>query len=318
MDMSKKILQSSDTVIQNFIRLLDSQQLSGLIIYDYIDDEARKCIFRNMSRRAQEMLNEDILYWKETVNKNYKQFEELLKKYPDSKNNGCIFIADLVNSSAKINILGDENYYEDILLKYNTILLESINENDGRVIKNIGNTYLAVFHDNFFAMKCCIEAQDKFNEINKKRDMEDRISVKMVLHNGEYRFKRMENNNIDIYGSSINYAAIMIENAKEDQISVSGAFLDQWNRIDYNHLIEEINQDSQNIGYHLVLDKEINQDAPNIDNLLEVVKLEQKIYNNITFNSLGSFNFSGFEDKQELFCVIIKDKGNTMEKGSNL
>jgi class 3 adenylate cyclase len=306
-DISKKILQSSDTVIQNFVVLLDSRQLSGLIIYDYIDDEARECIFRNFSRIAKHMLKEDILYWKETVNKNYKQFEELLKKYPDSKNNGCIFIADLVNSAAKINILGDENYYEDILLKYNTILSESINENDGRVIKNIGNTYLAVFHDNFFAMKCCIEAQDKFNEINKKRDMEDRISVKMVLHNGEYRFKRLETNNIDIYGSSINYAAIMIENAKKDQISVSRAFLDQWNRIDYNHLIEEINQDSQNVGYHLVLDKEINPNPPNIDNLLEIVKLEQKIYNNITFNSLGSFNFSGFEDKQELFNVIIKD-----------
>jgi class 3 adenylate cyclase len=244
-----------------------------------------------MSTRAAHMIKEDISLYKGILGKTYKLLDEVIENFPNSKNTGTILFTDLVNSTARINLLGDEDYYENILLKHNTILLETIGDNDGRVIKNIGDAYLAIFWNGFNAIKCCIESQYKFNKMNEQRDIDNRILVRMALHCGEYSFKQVEHNNIDVYGSSINYAARMVGNTGGGQISVSKAFIDSWGAGEgFNYSVEETKKSLEEYG-----------------DLRRIFELKNELFKNITFDSIGLFNFKGFENEQELYCVNLSE-----------
>ena len=283
MDLSKEILLCTDEFLKDFIKRIGP--FPNFIVH-HMDDEAQKCIIRQMNRYYAYLYKEEIIFWKNFFITTEKKLDEVMNTYHDSKNNGCILFTNLVNSTFKINLMGDEDYYEDILLKHNTVLLDSIKENDGRVIKNIGDAYLAIFGGCFDALRCCIQAQNNLNRMNEGRDAEDKIFVRMALHYGDYSIKQAENNSIDVYGSSINYAARMVGNTGGGQISVSKAFLDGWEKIDYNESIESIKYACD---------------------LLDMVKLEQKLYNSINFNPIGLFNFKGFENEQELYSVDLSE-----------
>jgi class 3 adenylate cyclase len=212
----------------------------------------------------------------------------------NTPNTGYIVFTDLVNSTAKINLLGDNNYYQNVLLKHNEILQKTIKNNNGRIIKNIGDSYLAVFGDHVNAVKACVESQLEFETINRERDPDDKISVRMALHTGEYTLKLVENDNIDIYGSSINYAARMIACAGGGQIVVSKALIDDWTENDIDKIAYlNLKWCEQN---HLVKRNDINH-------FKKIYQLKKWFYKNVSVNQVGMFRFKGFDKEQELFCL---------------
>jgi class 3 adenylate cyclase len=207
-------------------------------------------------------------------------------------NTGYILFTDLVNSTAKINLLGDNNYYQNVLLKHNEILQKTIKNNNGRIIKNIGDSYLAVFGDHINAVKACVESQLEFETINKERDPDDKISVRMALHTGEYTLKLVENDNIDIYGSSINYAARMVACAEGGQVFVSEALVEDWIENDIDKIAYlNLKWCEQN---HLVKRNDINH-------FKKIYQLKKWFYKNVTLNSAGMFHLKGFDKEHELF-----------------
>jgi len=226
-DLSNKIFICTDQMLQQFMRGLDS---NGLIAFveQYLDENALKDILENMSFRAQDLFLADMQSYKDGRTKYEEKLDQIIQSNPNITSKGCILFTDLVNSTEKINMLGDDNFYEHVLIKHNSILQECINKNRGRIIKNIGDAYLAIFRDNFDALKCCIRAQNKFKELNQERASNDQIIVRMAIHYGEYSKKIMENGNVDVYGTSVNYAARIVSNTGGGQIYVSKDFINDW------------------------------------------------------------------------------------------
>jgi class 3 adenylate cyclase len=305
MDLSNKLFVCTDEMLQKFIVQLDS---NGLIAFidRYLDENALKDILANFSLRAADLLLADRQAVRDGLTKYEEILDEVIKSNPNMINKGCILFTDLVNSTAKINLLGDSDFYEQVLIKHNSILQECINSNGGRIIKNIGDAYLAIFRNKFDALKCCITAQEKFRNLNKGKNSENQIIIRMALHFGEFHKKIMENNNIDVYGSSVNYAARMVANTGGGQICVSKDFIENWKaeieKIDnsmeeWKKRIEDY--DPENWHYYKINDFKKDYES----------KLSDKnLYNTIEFSSIGWFSFKGFEKEQELYCVIIKNQ----------
>ena len=80
MDFSQKITQCSDEILQDFMRKVDSSELVHLMTYDF-SEEAKECIFKNMSERAKNMLKEDIEYFMATKERLQKYLDESIQKF---------------------------------------------------------------------------------------------------------------------------------------------------------------------------------------------------------------------------------------------
>jgi class 3 adenylate cyclase len=314
MDISEKILFCTDEILMDCLRKVNSLELVCLISSNVINEYAQKCIYRLMSIRAQEILKKDIEYYNndiEDVNNLKNKFEiylnESINMYPESKNENAILFTDLVNSTEKINLLGDDEYYEKILTKHNAILSESINKYNGRIIKTIGDAYLAIFYKELDAIRSCIYAQNMFNAINVDRDKNYHIVVRMAVHLGKFYLKVTENI-VDVYGSEINYAARMVGFTGGNQISVSKKFINNWpNTQDIinsnNERIKELEKD---------IKEQEEEKVPNIDETKNILDLYKKnasevieLCTKIKFNSLGFFSFKGFDNDQELYGVNL-------------
>ncbi|MDR0719817.1 MAG: adenylate/guanylate cyclase domain-containing protein, partial [Treponema sp.] len=276
MDVSEKIMLCSDEMLREFFihsHIFGANNLfaegSHLLIRKYTEK----------NREAVEKYNQTL----DSI-MNSTKYKTL--------NTGYILFTDLINSRAKINLLVDNNYYQNVLLKHNEILQKTIKNNNGRIIKNIGDSYLAVFGDPLNAVKACVESQMEFETINKGRDPDDKISVRMALHTGEYTLKLVENDNIDIYGSSINYAARMIAYAGGGQIFVSKALVDDWTENDIDKVAYlNLKWCEQN---HLVKKNDIRH-------FKKIYQLKKWFYKNVTVSPAGIFHFKGFDKEQELF-----------------
>jgi flagellar motor switch protein FliG len=83
MDLSQKIVSCTDEILQDFIVKVDSTELVHLMAYDFTED-ANKCIFRNMSERAQTMLKEDIEWFKNTKERLQNFLDESMQKFQQS------------------------------------------------------------------------------------------------------------------------------------------------------------------------------------------------------------------------------------------
>ena len=307
MDFSQKIIFCTDEILQDFIKKVDSSELVHLMTYVF-NEEANECIFRNMSERAKDMLKEDIGYFKDTKKKLECFLDESIQSFPENTTEKAVLFTDLVNSTAKINLLGDNDYYENVLLKHNTILSDSIRNNSGRIIKTIGDAYLAIFITNFNALKACIEAQKKIKETNMNRNVDNQIFVRMALHYGKFSLKVIENGSVDVYGSEINYAARIVGVTGGNRIFVSKKYFDEWQKwMDVDTLKTRLKEDEERLeNKKNELNNEYNE-LNNLKNRIKIYKENIELMEKIKFSSAGFFSFKGFENEQELFTVNLEE-----------
>jgi len=342
MDISDKILRCSDRALFNFIfnNFKDHQEMVDFFIY-YLNEPAQDCIarfFRNDCLLRTQIfadIEDKILFNKLRIK--YKKSLDIYNRVLDNcmaeceshKNTGYILLTDIVDSTTKINSLGDNDYYENVLLKHNKILQKSIKYNEGRIIKNIGDAYLAVFTNKINALKACIEAQLEFEEINNGRDIDKKILVRMALHKGDYSLKSVENSYIDIFGSSVNYAARMVACTGGGQISVSQEFIAGWQisetciekvfnsstseYVARKKYIDEEELENDDVGddpiayqhrsfkYITIEDTSVSIYDPQYFEIIN--HLLKEFHNKISFKSFGQFSFKGFDIEQELFNV---------------
>jgi len=83
MDLSEKIVSSTDKVLQDFMCKVDSTELVHLMTYHF-NDEVNECIFRNMSEKAKIMLKEDIEYFRDTKNRLEHFLDESIQKFSEN------------------------------------------------------------------------------------------------------------------------------------------------------------------------------------------------------------------------------------------
>lgn len=287
MDLSKKLLLSSDDAVATWVGKVKTEHLLMLMNY-HLSDEANACILRTMSFVDQKTFKDRMLKSKTIINDCSALLDKINKKYPEAMNKNAILFTDLVNSTEKIMLLGDNKYYNQVIVEHNNILSECILENNGRVIKTIGDAYLAVFFDSMMALLACISAHKRFQKINQKRKKDYKIQVRMAIHYGELNLKLSDKKFIDVYGASINYASRMVRYAGGGEIFISK------NAIDSYEIIRKLIIDLYKKGN--------TKKSKSFKDILEPkIKTIYEISNKIKFPSAGFFSFKGFKGDQELY-----------------
>lgn len=287
MDLSTKFALMGDTQIQEVLRELDSDDLKELMVY-HLDDQARNILAANMSVRAWEEIRKDVAASRNLEQRVGEIIDSLSGLYAESSR-GVILFTDLVNSTVRQNILGDTDYYEQVITVHNEIMHGVIGANFGRIIKTIGDAFLATFAEAWRALLAAIQLLDELEKHNQNATEQQQIVVRLALHSGEFSYKRLANGAVDIYGTDVNYAARIVGISAGGEIWFSRAFAD----------VLETNLDRL---------KQLSSGTPVGDDPAELAQRHAldaflTSYSPQRVRSLGLFSFKGYEEDQELFTL---------------
>jgi len=128
-----------------------------------------------------------------------------------------------------------EQYPEEMksaLAKHDALLKETIEKNNGQIIKTTGDGFHAVFSTAIDAVKASLDAQRNFQTSEVSETSEVSLRVRMGLHTGEAELR-----DGDYYGSTLNRAARIMSIGHGGQILLSETTL----QISREHLSENIN-----------------------------------------------------------------------------
>ena len=298
--LDKELQIASDAIIRGFLSNIYEEQLNDLITY-HLSEDAKICLFRNMGEYSRFLVKTNCEEMKLMLSQTEEIFLKAKNKFKHSKRKNVIVFTDLVSSTEKMNNFGDENYYQNVILAHNEILQRNITKNYGRIIKNIGDAYLAIFSDTFLCMKACVDSQNEFKMINKKRDDEVKILVRMAIHYGDVALKEVEHNNIDVYGAAVNYSARITTHSDAFEIICSKDFVDDFNtgkkywtkhkNADDPKKIEETKARSDESEVFIKRDIEYMHDC----------KKNYELSKKIRFVSMGKVALKGFPGTHELY-----------------
>tara|TARA_B110000438_G_scaffold119705_1_gene116812 strand:+ start:4134 stop:6173 length:2040 start_codon:yes stop_codon:yes gene_type:complete len=129
-----------------------------------------------------------------------------------------IFFSDIVGYSSMI--ARDEEGALQLLDEHDSILEKYIAENNGNVIKHIGDAIFAEFTDSNLAAKTAIQIQNELRERNENIRGIDQIVVRIGLHYGTV----VEKGN-DLFGNDVNLCARIEPTAIPGGIATSLEFL---------------------------------------------------------------------------------------------
>jgi adenylate cyclase len=108
---------------------------------------------------------------------------------------------------------------------FDDLSIPTIQEHHGRVIKKIGDAFLATFTSPTNALHCAIALQNKFKQYNKINQPRYPLCIKIALHSGEV----IERGN-DIYGDAVNITARIESIARAGDILFSGSLFSAMNK----------------------------------------------------------------------------------------
>ena len=115
-----------------------------------------------------------------------------------------LMFTDLKGSTALYDRLGDPAAYA-LVREHYAVLGKAVRENDGAIVKTIGDAIMGAFATPSDALRCAIQMHDDvaaFNAVSGKEP----ISIKLGLHVGRCIAVTL-NNRLDYYGSAANKAA---------------------------------------------------------------------------------------------------------------
>lgn len=133
----------------------------------------------------------------------------------------CIMFTDIKGSTALYDRLGDSAAY-GLVRNHFEVLFEKIAENDGVVVKTIGDSVMASFKQPVDGVKAALAIQQSFRLINERQALQDEILVKIGLHSGSTIMVNL-NNRIDYFGQTVNMAARVQSSADGGEVLVSEA-----------------------------------------------------------------------------------------------
>ena len=129
-----------------------------------------------------------------------------------------LMFTDLRGSTALYEAIGDAAAYH-LVREHFAFLTRIVRENNGAVVKTIGDAIMAVFNDPADAFRAALEIQLKIASLN--REIGDRgLVVKLGLHMGPCIAVTL-NERLDYFGSTVNMAARLQAQSEGGDIVVS-------------------------------------------------------------------------------------------------
>jgi class 3 adenylate cyclase len=126
--------------------------------------------------------------------------------------NLTIMLTDLVDYTSKTSHIPRKKFLE-LLDTYEKLIEPIFEEFDGKLVKKIGDAFMAAFESPTNAILCGVKIQYTLFNHNQNLDKKDQIHVRVAINTGEVHLRED-----DIYGEAVNIASRLEEKAKPDDI----------------------------------------------------------------------------------------------------
>lgn len=148
--------------------------------------------------------------------------------------NLTLLFTDLKSSTQLYATIGDAPAYSNVK-KHFDYLTEIIKYNNGAIVKTIGDSVMAVFTEEAFAMKASLQIQDNITTLNTR--LSQPLQVKIGFHSGPV-IAVNANEILDYFGGTVNMAArIQAESAGGDIVLSEGVYNDLLLQTEINGLL---------------------------------------------------------------------------------
>ena len=131
----------------------------------------------------------------------------------------CIMFTDIKGSTALYEKRGDSAAYA-LIRDHFDILFRRVEQNDGVIVKTIGDSVMASFKRPVDGVAAAIAIQKAFTAFNQRENIKDEILVKIGLHAGSTIMVNL-NNRLDYFGQTVNIAARIQGTADGGDIIIS-------------------------------------------------------------------------------------------------
>ncbi|MGD8426058.1 MAG: adenylate/guanylate cyclase domain-containing protein [Balneolaceae bacterium] len=142
--------------------------------------------------------------------------EVLPKGEKISVDNITLMFTDLFNSTGMYNEEGDDKAVVQVIDHFE-ILHDTVAEENGAIVKTIGDSVMAVFSRPQQALRAYLSAQRIFRTDERFRD---NFQLKAGIHQGSCVAVNL-NNRIDYFGSTVNIASRFVDFASENEVIIS-------------------------------------------------------------------------------------------------
>ncbi len=142
------------------------------------------------------------------------EIDEQLRKH---KNALTVLFTDVVGSTSFFERNGDTAGLV-MIHRHDELAARAIQEQDGRVIKTIGDSAMAEFPDPASAVRAAVEIERQFLKLNLTLPEDQRVEVRIGVHTG-VGFRKGD----DLFGDVVNVTARVVKRTAPAQILISRA-----------------------------------------------------------------------------------------------
>ena len=132
----------------------------------------------------------------------------------------AIMFTDIRDFSKKMGV--DEIAAMELLKVHDSLIREVVSKYGGTIIKSLGDSFMVDFTSAVNAVKCAIEAQEKFWEHNRDKSDFEKLEIRVGIHLGD-----VITVGHDIYGDGVNIAARIEAITEPTRICVSADIYNQ-------------------------------------------------------------------------------------------
>lgn len=168
--------------------------------------------------------------------------DEVLRKGEKiAVDNLTLMFTDLFDSTGMYNKEGDDKAVGRVIDHFK-ILQQAVTDENGAIVKTIGDSIMAVFFHPEQALRAYLRAHDL---IFKDEQFENSLKLKAGIHHGSCVAVNL-NSRIDYFGSTVNIASRLVDFADQNELIISNQAFDQFNlpkilqQFDNEYLIKNI------------------------------------------------------------------------------
>lgn len=136
-----------------------------------------------------------------------------------------IVFTDLLGSTKMYKDIGDAPAFALVKAQF-SFLKELISKNHGSLVKTIGDSVMAAFHDPGDALTTALEIQSNINKFNQDQPPEQHLNLRIGIHAGPCIAVNTRET-LDYFGSTVNLAARLEGAGRGNDVAVSESFMQE-------------------------------------------------------------------------------------------
>ena len=137
------------------------------------------------------------------------------------RNLSVIMFTDIKGFSSRMGANEEQTYR--LLQQHNTIIHASVEQHGGRVIKTIGDAFMAEFSSAIEATRSALKIQQSLVEFNAERTSDEKLKVRIGLHLGDV----IKEKDGDLFGDGVNIASRLEGQSPPGGICLSGSLYEE-------------------------------------------------------------------------------------------